>query len=46
MINLINPKSVIDIGCGTGTWADVFKKRVSKKLSVLMVIMWIEKNCT
>lgn len=26
LINLINPKSIIDIGCGVGTWLSVFKK--------------------
>jgi SAM-dependent methyltransferase len=26
IIKLINPKSVIDVGCGVGTWLSVFKK--------------------
>jgi SAM-dependent methyltransferase len=26
LINLINPKSVIDIGCGIGSWLSVFQK--------------------
>ena len=25
IIDLVNPRSVIDIGCGTGTWLSVFK---------------------
>jgi SAM-dependent methyltransferase len=25
IINLINPKSVIDVGCGTGTWLKIFQ---------------------
>ncbi len=33
VINLVNPKSVIDVGCGTGTWADVFKKKGVKKVT-------------
>jgi len=26
VINLLNPKSVVDVGCGVGTWLSVFKK--------------------
>jgi SAM-dependent methyltransferase len=26
LLNLINPKSVVDFGCGLGTWLNVFKK--------------------
>src|ERR1700736_76826 len=27
IIDLLDPKSVIDIGCGTGTWLSVFQAR-------------------
>jgi SAM-dependent methyltransferase len=26
VITIVNPKSVVDIGCGTGTWLNIFKK--------------------
>jgi hypothetical protein len=32
LINLLNPKSVIDVGCGTGTWLYVFKQHGVKEV--------------
>ncbi len=35
IMELVNPKSVIDIGCGTGTWLSVFEKHGVKRKDVL-----------
>jgi hypothetical protein len=32
IINLVNPKSVLDLGCGIGTWLSVFKARGVEKV--------------
>lgn len=32
IFKIIKPKSVIDVGCGVGTWLDVFKKNGVKKV--------------
>ena len=32
VINLLNPKSVVDIGCGIGTWLAIFKEHGVQKI--------------
>lgn len=43
ILDFVQPKTVIDIGCGNGDWLNVFKKHgVSKVLGVDG--MWVEKS--
>lgn len=32
VINLINPRSIVDFGCGVGTWLSIFKKKGVKEV--------------
>ncbi len=43
VMNLVNPKSVVDVGCGIGTWLSVFKSKGVKKVRGIDG-KWVNKN--